>query len=62
LKDAFSWSCEPALCKRGSLKPAEVKGKIVVCDVVERNNDILAKGLVVKHANTSISERLKRTL
>jgi hypothetical protein len=55
LKDAFSWSCEPALCKRGSLKPAEVKGKIVVCDVVERNNDILAKGLVVKHTDTSIS-------
>jgi hypothetical protein len=35
-----------------SLKPAEVRSKIVVCDVVERNDDVLAKGLVVKHANT----------
>jgi hypothetical protein len=43
-----------ALCKRGSLKPAEVKGMIVVCDVVEPIDDLLAKGLAVKHANTSI--------
>ena len=37
-----------------SLKRAEVRGKIVVCDVVERNDDVLAKALMVKHANTGI--------